>query len=140
KHLFARIERAMEKGSRPIWFHFSSLGEFEQGRPVMEAIRLKYPDEKIIITFFSPSGYEIRKNTPLADHVFYLPTDTTAHGRKFLTIAQPKFAVFTKYGYWYHYFRELNKRDTPLFLISAIFREEQVFFKWYGGFFRGILK
>src|SRR5690606_13596564 len=140
KQLFARIEQAMEKGSHPIWFHFASLGEFEQGRPVMEAIRLKYPDEKIIITFFSPSGYEIRKNTPLADHVFYLPTDTAAHVRKFLTIVQPKFAVFTKYEYWYHYFRELNKRDIPLFLISAIFREEQVFFKWYGGFFRGILK
>lgn len=96
KQLFARIEQAMEKGSHPIWFHFASLGEFEQGRPVMEAIRLKYPDEKIIITFFSPSGYEIRKNTPLADHVFYLPTDTAAHVRKFLTIVQPKFAVFTK--------------------------------------------
>src|SRR5690606_6178013 len=140
KHLFARIERAMEKGSHPIWFHFASLGEFEQGRPVMEAIRLKYPDEKIIITFFSPSGYEIRKNTPLADHVFYLPTDTAAHVRKFLTIVQPNFAVFWKYEYCYDYLRQMDKRVNPLVLISAIVLEEQVCFKWYGGFYRGRLK
>jgi len=140
KRLFSHIEQTVEKDTKPIWFHFASLGEFEQGRSVMEAIKKKYPNEKIIITFFSPSGYEIRKNTPLADYVFYLPTDTANHARKFLDTVKPKFAVFTKYEYWYHYFRELKKRDIPLFLISAIFREEQVFFKWYGGFFRGILK
>lgn len=140
KRLFDRIKQTIEKDVKPIWFHFASLGEFEQGRSVMEAIKKKYPDEKIIITFFSPSGYEIRKNTPLADYVFYLPSDTTTHARKFLDIVQPKFAVFTKYEYWYHYFRELKKRQLPLFVISAIFREEQVFFKWYGGFFRNILK
>lgn len=140
KRLFDRIEQSIEKDAKPIWFHFASLGEFEQGRSVMEAIKKKYPDEKIIITFFSPSGYEIRKNTPLADYVFYLPTDTAAHARDFLDIVKPKFAVFTKYEYWYHYFRELNRRTIPLFVISAIFREGQIFFKWYGGFFRGILK
>ncbi|TYR37891.1 3-deoxy-D-manno-octulosonic acid transferase [Sphingobacterium phlebotomi] len=140
KELFGSIKQTIEKDVKPIWFHFASLGEFEQGRSVMEAIKKKYPNEKIIITFFSPSGYEIRKNTPLADYVFYLPTDTANHACKFLNIVQPKFAVFTKYEYWYHYFRELKKRNIPLFVISAIFREEQVFFKWYGGFFRGILK
>ncbi len=140
KRLFDRIGQTIEKDTKPIWFHFASLGEFEQGRSVMEAIKKKYPEEKIVITFFSPSGYEIQKNTPLADYVFYLPTDTAAHARKFLDIVQPKFAVFTKYEYWYHYFRELKKRHIPLFVISAIFREEQVFFKWYGGFFRKILK
>ncbi|PRD54048.1 3-deoxy-D-manno-octulosonic acid transferase [Sphingobacterium gobiense] len=140
KRVFDHIEQTIEKGTRPIWFHFASLGEFEQGRSVMEAIKKKYPNEKIVITFFSPSGYEIRKNTPLADYVFYLPTDTATHARNFLDILKPKFAVFTKYEYWYHYFRELNKRNIPLFVISAIFREGQVFFKWYGGFFRGILK
>jgi 3-deoxy-D-manno-octulosonic-acid transferase len=140
KRLFDRIEQTIEKDVKPIWFHFASLGEFEQGRSVMEAIKKKYPDEKILITFFSPSGYEIRKNTPLADYVFYLPTDTATHAQRFLDIVHPKFTVFTKYEYWYHYFRELRERDIPLFVISAIFREEQVFFKWYGGFFRGILK
>ncbi|MBD1424494.1 3-deoxy-D-manno-octulosonic acid transferase [Sphingobacterium arenae] len=140
KHLFEHIEQTMEKDAAPIWFHFASLGEFEQGRSVMEAIRKKYPEEKIVITFYSPSGYEIRKNTPLADYVFYLPTDTAVHARKFLDIVQPKFALFTKYEYWYHYFRILRERRIPLFVISAIFREEQVFFKWYGGFFRQILK
>lgn len=140
KGLFDHMERTVEKGAKPIWFHFASLGEFEQGRSVMEAIKKKYPQEKILITFFSPSGYEIRKDTPLADYVFYLPTDTAAHARRFIAIVQPKFAIFTKYEYWYHYFRALNRCSIPLFVISAIFREEQVFFKWYGGFFRGILK
>ena len=140
KDLFQYMEQTIEKGCKPIWFHFASLGEFEQGRSVMEAIKKKYPQQKILITFFSPSGYEIRKNTPLGDYVFYLPSDTATHARKFLDIVQPKFVVFTKYEYWYHYFRELKRRDIRLLLISAIFREDQVFFKWYGGFFRNILK
>ncbi|WP_437920516.1 3-deoxy-D-manno-octulosonic acid transferase [Sphingobacterium sp. LRF_L2] len=138
--IFEKIAQALEKDIKPIWFHFASLGEFEQGRSVMEQIRKKYPQEKILITFFSPSGYEIRKNTALADYVFYLPVDTARNAKKFLALVQPKFAVFTKYEYWYHYFRELKRRGTPLFLVSAIFREEQIFFKWYGGFFRRILK
>lgn len=140
RHLFSEIERAVGKDMRPIWFHFASLGEFEQGRSVMEAIKRKYPHEKILITFFSPSGYEIRKNTPLADYVFYLPTDTGQHARRFLDLVDPKLAIFTKYEYWYHYFRELRRRKIRLLMISAIFREEQIFFKWYGGFFRKILR
>ncbi|MEJ5055181.1 glycosyltransferase N-terminal domain-containing protein [Sphingobacterium sp. MYb382] len=140
KGLFVTIEQTVEKGSQPIWFHFASLGEFEQGRAVMEAIKKKYPSEKILITFFSPSGYEIRKNTALADYVFYLPTDTARHARRFIALVQPKMAIFTKYEYWHHYFKTLQKKDIPLYMISAIFREKQIFFKWYGGFFRSILK
>lgn len=140
KGLFELIEQTVEKDAKPIWFHFASLGEFEQGRPVMADIRRKFPNEKIIITFFSPSGYEIQKYAIEANYVFYLPTDTAAHARRFLNIVQPKFAVFTKYEYWYHYFKELKRRDIPLLVISALFREDQVFFKWYGGFFRRILK
>ncbi len=140
KNLLEQIEQTIEQGQNPIWFHFASLGEFEQGRSVMEAIKKKYPQEKILVTFFSPSGYTIRRDTPLADYVFYLPLDTVHNARRFLAIVKPKFAVFTKYEYWYHYFRELTRFKIPLFLVSAIFREEQVFFTWYGGFFRGILR
>lgn len=142
KNIFAKLQQALPQGSgcRPIWFHFASLGEYEQGRSVMEAIRARYPQEKILVTFFSPSGYEIRKNSPLADYVFYLPSDTSRHARKFLDIVQPKVVVFTKYEYWYHYFKAIRQREIPLLQISAIFREEQIFFKWYGGFFRNILK
>ncbi|MCT1531675.1 3-deoxy-D-manno-octulosonic acid transferase [Sphingobacterium daejeonense] len=140
KRLMKQIEQTVEQGQEYIWFHFASLGEFEQGRSVMEQIKQRFPSEKIIVTFFSPSGYEIRKNTPLADYVFYLPADTSKNARKFLDILNPKFAVFTKYEYWYHYFNELNKRNIRLLMISAIFREDQIFFKQYGGFFRSILK
>lgn len=140
KDLLQRIEQTVEKDQEYIWFHFASLGEFEQGRAVMEQIKIRYPNEKIIVTFFSPSGYEIRKNTALADYVFYLPADTHRNARRFLDLINPKFAVFTKYEYWYHYFKELKKRKIRLLMISAIFREDQVFFKQYGGFFRSILK
>jgi len=140
KGLLEQIEQSVEKGREYIWFHFASLGEFEQGRSVMEQIKKRYPNEKIIVTFFSPSGYEIRKNTSLADYVFYLPADTARNVRKFLNLINPKFAVFTKYEFWYHYFNELNKRNIRLLMISAIFREDQLFFKQYGGFYRSILK
>ncbi len=128
-----------KKYEQSIWFHFASLGEFEQGRPVLEYYREKYPDKKIVITFFSPSGYEIRKNTPLADVVYYLPLDTAANARNFIDAIQPAIAIFTKYEYWYHFFNELNKREIPLYIISGIFRPEQVFFKWYGSLHRKIL-
>ncbi len=122
-----------------IWFHFASLGEFEQGRPVLERLRHTYPHEKIIVTFFSPSGYEIRKNTPLADAVYYLPLDTAANARNFISTIKPRLAVFTKYEYWYHFFSELHRQRIPLYLISGIFRPKQVFFKWYGGLHRRML-
>ncbi|MES2809501.1 MAG: glycosyltransferase N-terminal domain-containing protein [Bacteroidota bacterium] len=121
------------------WFHFASLGEFEQGRPVLEKYRANKPDAKIVITFFSPSGYEIRKNTPLADAVYYLPLDTAANARNFINTINPTLAVFTKYEYWYHYFNELHKRQVPLYIVSGIFRPGQIFFKWYGGLHRKIL-
>jgi len=122
-----------------IWFHFASLGEFEQGRPVLEYYRAKYPNQKIVVTFFSPSGYEIRKNTPLADAVYYLPLDTAANARHFIDTIQPTLAIFTKYEYWYHFFNELHKRQIPLYIISGIFRPGQVFFRWYGGLHRKML-
>lgn len=138
--LLNRIEQTIEKGHQHIWFHFASLGEFEQGRAVLEQIKKRFPQEKIVITFFSPSGYEIRKSTNLADYVFYLPEDTKENARRFVDALNPKLAIFTKYEYWYHYFTELKRRNIRLLMISAIFREEQLFFKSYGGFYRGILK
>lgn len=140
KNIMRQIEQTVEKGCKPVWFHFASLGEFEQGRSIMEAMRKQYPTQKILVTFFSPSGFEIRKNTNLADYVFYLPVDTRRNARQFLTIIEPKFAIFTKYEYWYHYFKELNRMNIKLLMVSTIFREEQLFFKWYGSFFRNILK
>jgi len=140
KDILKHITQTVEQGQKYIWFHFASLGEFEQGRAVLEQIKSRFPNEKIILTFFSPSGFEVRKNTNLADHVFYLPEDTAANAKAFIDIIQPKIVIFTKYEYWFHYFKELKKRDIHLLMISAIFRENQVFFKPYGGFFRSILK
>jgi 3-deoxy-D-manno-octulosonic-acid transferase len=122
-----------------LWFHFASLGEFEQGRPVLEQIRALHLGKIIVITFFSPSGYEVRKNTPLADFVYYLPLDTSKNAFDFIDKINPTIAVFTKYEYWYHYFNELNKRHIPLYIISGIFRPNQVFFKWYGALHRKML-
>lgn len=137
--LNGRKDCAFIRLKESIWFHFASLGEFEQGRPVLEALRLKYPDDKLVITFFSPSGYEVRKNTPLADAVYYLPLDTAKNAREFLDAINPKIAVFTKYEYWYHFFNETHKRRIPLYVISGIFRPNQIFFKWHGGLHRKIL-
>lgn len=139
ENIFKKIAQKINPNDRPIWFHFASLGEFEQGRPVLEAIKIKQPQQKIIVTFFSPSGYEIRKNYALAD-VFYLPLDTASNAKKFIDLVNPKQAIFTKYEFWYHYFKTLNDRKIPLYLISGIFRPNQAFFKWYGGFYRNILK
>lgn len=127
------------KDGKSVWFHFASLGEFEQGRPVLAYFRKMYSEKKIVVTFFSPSGYEIQKNTPLADAVYYLPLDTASNSRKFIDAIQPEMAVFTKYEYWYYFFNELNQRDVPLYIISGIFRPEQAFFKWYGALHRKML-
>jgi len=137
--LQGRNNAVYKKFDKSIWFHFASLGEFEQGRPLLEHVRHSRPGAKIVVTFFSPSGYEIRKNTPLADAVYYLPIDTAGNARKFIDTIQPTMAIFTKYEYWYHYFNELNKREIPLYVISGIFRPGQVFFKWYGGLHREML-
>jgi 3-deoxy-D-manno-octulosonic-acid transferase len=138
--LDGRNNQSIHSHHDSIWFHFASLGEFEQGRPVLEQMRTRYPDSKVIITFFSPSGYEIRKDTSLADAVYYLPLDTAKNARKFIDTIKPRMAIFTKYEYWYHYFNELHQRDIPLYVISAIFRPGQIFFKWYGSLHREILR
>lgn len=127
-------------GSRLIWMHCASLGEFEQGRPVLEALRSRYPGIKILLTFFSPSGYEVRKNYEGADYVFYLPMDSRANARRFLDIVQPSLVIWIKYEYWYHYLTTLKKRKIPTLLVSGIFRPDQPFFKWYGRLHRHILE
>ena len=123
-----------------IWVHCASLGEFEQGRPVIEAIRAHHPEKKILLTFFSPSGYEIRKNYDLAHWVTYLPADSPKKARKFIDLVKPESALFIKYEFWPCFFAALNKRGIPIYSISAIFRKNQLFFKWYGGWFRKTLK
>jgi 3-deoxy-D-manno-octulosonic-acid transferase len=138
--LNGRKQQALVRYNNSIWFHFASLGEFEQGRPVLEQMKLAYPDRPVVITFFSPSGYEVRKNTPLADAVYYLPLDTAGNAARFIKTINPSIAVFTKYEYWYHFFAQLYKRRVPLYIVSGIFRDGQVFFKWYGGTHRKMLK
>ena len=122
-----------------IWIHAASLGEFEQGRPIIEAIKAKTPNQKILLTFFSPSGYEIRKNYPLADYIFYLPIDSQRNAKRFIALTKPKSAIFIKYEFWYHYINELHLNQIPIYSVSAIFRHNQRFFKWYGSWFRKIL-
>ncbi len=119
-----------------IWFHAASLGEFEQGRPVIEAIKKEYPQFKILLSFFSPSGYEVRKDYPLADEVLYLPSDTSFHAKKWLRRHHFVAAFFIKYEFWFNYMRALKKADIPLFYISLIFNEKSYFFKSYGNWFR----
>ena len=139
KNLLKIIANKEFSKERPVWFHFASLGEFEQGRPVLEELKKNHPDTKIVVTFFSPSGYEIRKNYTLADGVFYLPLDTRKNAAEFIRTVQPRMAIFTKYEFWYHYFKSLQDAGIPLIIISGIFRPDQAFFKWYGGFYRRIL-
>lgn len=122
------------------WFHCASLGEFEQGRPLIEAYRDHYPGHKILLTFFSPSGFEVRKNYKGADYVSYLPLDTKKNAKKFISIARPVVAVFVKYEFWYHFLTQLNKNEIPTYVVSAIFRPSQVFFKWYGVWYRKFLE
>lgn len=122
-----------------VWIHCASLGEFEQGRPVLEALRDKYPQYAITVTFFSPSGYEVRKDYRGADHVFYLPTDTSSNARAFIDITRPVLCVFVKYEFWYYYLKTIRDRNIPAILVSAIFHPQQPFFKWYGGLMRKML-
>jgi len=119
--------------------HCASLGEFEQGRPVIESLRKIYPELTVIISFFSPSGYEIRKNYAGADHIFYLPMDSAVHARKWLDLIDPTLVIWIKYDYWYYYLRELRKRKIPALLVSPLFRADQPFFKWYGNIHRLML-
>lgn len=134
------LEKHFNSNSRPvIWFHTASLGEFEQGRPILEACRKENPSHFILVTFFSPSGYEVRKHYTGADYVSYLPLDGYFNSKRFLDIVKPSLAIFVKYEFWHYYLTGLKKRSTPTLLVSAIFRPNQVFFKWYGGFYRQLL-
>ncbi len=141
KQWAARMQQGLAGGQGPlIWVHAASLGEFEQGRPVMEGLRRQYPGCRLLLTFFSPSGYEVRKDYKGVDHVYYLPLDTPGNAKRFLEIAQPRLAIFIKYEFWYHFMTALHRQKVPAILISGIFRQEQAFFKWYGGLFRRLLQ
>ncbi len=143
KGLLDRLRESFQAqaAGRPVaWFHAASLGEFEQGRPVMEAYRNDYPDHFILLTFFSPSGYEIRKNYSGADFICYLPIDTPSNARDFVRIVNPRIAFFIKYEFWFNYLRELRRNGSHILSFSSIFRPSQIFFKSYGGFFREMLR
>lgn len=140
KNVFTVLEEKIKPEDKTIWFHSASLGEYEQGLPVIEKIKEKYPAHKIIITFFSPSGYEVRKNNNVADVTIYLPLDTKNNAKRFLKLAHPELVFFIKYEFWLNYLKELKKLKTPTYLISGIFRDNQMFFKWYGGFYRKALE
>ena len=136
KETFSKLEAAISKNDKTIWFHCASLGEFEQGRPIIEEIKEKYKDYKVVLTFFSPSGYEIRKDYAFADVVTYLPLDTRSNAKRFLKIVHPKMAVFVKYEFWPNILKELKEQNINTILISGIFREDQAFFKSYGSWMR----
>jgi 3-deoxy-D-manno-octulosonic-acid transferase len=141
KDIFTKLKEAfLENKQEVAWFHCASLGEFEQGRPVIEAFRKEFPQFKILLTFFSPSGYEIRKNYSEVDWIFYLPLDIKSNAEKFVEITKPKVAFFVKYEFWHHYISELNQHQIPIISFSSIFREKQVFFKPHGEFNRQILR
>lgn len=134
-----RTKASQLKLENAVWFHCASLGEFEQGRPVIEKLKKENPQKKIVLSFFSPSGYEIQKNYPFADLVIYLPADTPSNTRAFLSILKPKLAIFVKYEFWLNYLFELERKQIPAFLISTVIKKHQPFFKWYGGNFRKAL-
>lgn len=140
KKTFSVLEQHIDPKAKYIWFHAASLGEFEQGRPLIEEIRRRFPEYKILQTFFSPSGYEVRKDYKGADVVCYLPLDTPGNARRFVEKAHPCMAFFIKYEFWKNYLTELHERQIPVYSVSSIFRPEQIFFKWYGGGYREVLK
>lgn len=140
KGLFERMRAKIDPKARIVWLHVASLGEFEQGRPIIEEIRRSHPEYKILLTFFSPSGYEIRKNYTGADYIFYLPIDTRRNVRQFLDIAHPEVAIFVKYEFWLNMLTELRRRRIRTFVVSSIFRRNSVFFRFYGGPWRDALE
>jgi 3-deoxy-D-manno-octulosonic-acid transferase len=140
KDIFSILQSKLSPNDKSIWFHAASLGEYEQGLPVIEKIKVQYPNHKIVVTFFSPSGYEVRKNNTVADATVYLPLDTKSNAQKFIKAINPELVFFIKYEYWPNYLNELKKLEIKTYLISGIFREKQAFFKWYGGFYRNALK
>ena len=140
KETFSKLENSISKGDKVIWFHCASLGEFEQGRPILEKLKEKHPKHKFVLTFFSPSGYEVRKNYEVADVICYLPLDSKSSAKKFIEIVHPELVVFVKYEFWPNVLNELKIKGIKTILISGIFRESQSFFKWYGGWMRKSLK
>lgn len=139
KEVFPTLKAKIKSTDKTFWFHAASLGEYEQGLPVIERIKEKYPAHKIIVSFFSPSGYEVRKNNTIADATVYLPLDTLKNAKKFIQLTHPDAVFFIKYEFWPNYLNELKRQNIPTYLISGIFRENQAFFKWYGGFYRKAL-
>lgn len=140
KSVFQTLANKIQSSDKTIWFHAASLGEYEQGLPVIEVIKQQFPNHKIVVTFFSPSGYEVRKNNTVADVTVYLPLDTISNAKQFIELVHPEMAFFIKYEYWPNYLNELKKQQIKTYLISGILREKQAFFKWYGGFYRNALK
>jgi 3-deoxy-D-manno-octulosonic-acid transferase len=140
KEVFSILQSKLNPNDKTIWFHAASLGEYEQGLPVIEKIKIHYPNHKLVVSFFSPSGYEVRKKNTVADATVYLPLDTKSNAQKFIKIINPELVFFIKYEYWPNYLNELKKQQIKTYLISGIFRENQAFFKWYGGFYRNALK
>lgn len=140
KHLFKNMNNKRKEHENIIWFHCASLGEFEQGRPVIEKLKALYPSKKILLTFFSPSGFDIKQNYEHADYIYYIPLDTPSNAKKFINTWNPEVVVFVKYEYWYNHFNVLYKNNIPLIIISAIFNKNQHFFKPYGHWFRNQLK
>jgi 3-deoxy-D-manno-octulosonic-acid transferase len=139
KDVFTTLSQKIKPTDQTIWFHAASLGEYEQGLPVIEKIKEEYPSYKIIVSFFSPSGYEVRKNNAVADVTVYLPLDTYANAKKFISLGHPTMVFFIKYEFWPNYLNELREQQIPTYLVSGIFRENQMFFKWYGTFYRKAL-
>ena len=139
KNIFENLEKVIPAGEKILWMHCASLGEFEQGRPVIEKLKIQYPKYKILLTFFSPSGYEAQKDYPGADWVFYLPMDGPRNAKRFLEIVHPSLVIFVKYEFWYYYLKKIKYRNLPLLLISALFRKDMGFFKWFGGLQRKML-
>src|SRR5436305_11021700 len=141
KNIFKKISLLIANDpSKKIWIHCSSLGEFEQGLPLLEKLKKIYPAYKFVLTFFSPSGFEVQKKNPHADYIFYLPVDSKKNAAKFLNLVRPEVVLFVKYDYWYYYLKEIHKRNIPLILASGNFLPHFAFFKWYGNIFRKMLK
>ena len=140
REAFKILKQKVDPNAKYIWFHAASLGEFEQGRPLMERIRKDYPQYKILLTFYSPSGYEVRKNYEGADIICYMPVDTRLNAIRFLRLVRPVMAFFIKYEFWSNFLHILKHRNSPTYSVSSIFREDQVFFKWYGRSYAGVLK
>ena len=140
REAFKILKQKVDPSAKYVWFHAASLGEFEQGRPLMERIRKEYPQYKILLTFYSPSGYEVRKNYEGADIICYMPVDTRLNAIRFLRLVRPVMAFFIKYEFWSNFLHILKHRNIPTYSVSSIFREDQVFFKWYGRSYANVLK